>query len=62
LRARIAERRGDVTQAARLVTGCLQELPGHQGYLDFAVEVAAELPPRARDLLSERALISSDVP
>ena len=62
LRARIAERRGDVTQAARLVTECLQELPGHQGYLDFAVEVGAELPPRARKLLSERAPISSDVP
>ena len=54
LRARIAERRGDVAQAATLVTECLQELPGHQGYLDFAVEVSAELPPRARELLSER--------
>ena len=55
LRARIAERRGDVAQAAALVTECLKELPGHQGYLDFAVEVGAELPPRARELLSERA-------
>jgi hypothetical protein len=43
LRARIAERRGDVAQAATLVTECLKELPGHQGYLDFAVEVSAEL-------------------
>ena len=39
-----------------------QELPGHQGYLDFAVEVGAELPPRARELLSERARILSDAP
>jgi hypothetical protein len=62
LHARIAERRGDATQAARLVTECLQELPGHQGYLDFAAEVGAQLPPRAREQLSERALISSDVP
>jgi hypothetical protein len=54
LRARIAERRGDVTRAAALVTECLKELPGHQGYLDFAVEVGAELPRRARELLSER--------
>ncbi len=54
LRARIAERRGDVAQAATLVTECLKELPGHQEYLDFAVEVGAELPPRARELLSER--------
>ena len=62
LRARIAERRGDVTQAATLVTECLKELPGHQGYLDFAVEVGAELPPRARELLSERARILSEAP
>jgi len=62
LRARIAERRGAVTQAATLVTECLKELPGHQGYLDFAVEVGAELPPRARELLSERARILSDAP
>src|SRR5271165_1051887 len=62
LRARIAERRGDVAQAATLVAECLKELPGHQGYLDFAVEVGAELPPRARELLSERARILSDAP
>jgi len=54
LRARIAERRGDVTQAAALVTESLTELPGHPAYLEFAVEVGAELPPRARELLSER--------
>ena len=62
LRARTAERRGDVAQAGSLVTECLKELPGHQGYLDFAVEVGAELPPRARELLSERARILGDVP
>ena len=48
VRARIAERRDDVTQAATLVAECLKELPGHKGYLDFAVEVSAELPPRAQ--------------
>jgi hypothetical protein len=62
LRARIAERRGDVAQAAALVTRRLTELPGHQGYLDFAVEVGPELPPLARELLSERAPILSDAP
>ena len=62
LRARIAERRGDVAQAATLVTECLKDLPGHQGYLDFAVEVGAELPPRARELLSERTRVLSEVP
>jgi len=55
LRARIAERRGDVSQAAALVTKCLRELPGRQAYLDFAVEVGAELPSRAREMLDSRA-------
>jgi hypothetical protein len=30
-------------------------MPGHQAYLDFAVEVGAELPPRAREIAAERA-------
>jgi len=62
LRARIAERRGDIAHASILVTECLKELPGHPGYLDFAVEVGAELPPRARELLSERARVLSEAP
>jgi hypothetical protein len=44
LRARIAERRGDVSLAAALVSRCLKKMPGRQEYLDFAVEVGAELP------------------
>jgi hypothetical protein len=55
LRARIAERRGDVSQAATLVTECLKEMPGRPAYLDFAVEVGAELPFRAREIVAERA-------
>jgi len=55
LRARIAERRGDVSQAAALVTKCLKEMPGRQAYLDFAVKVGAELPSRAREIAAERA-------
>jgi hypothetical protein len=55
LRARIAERRGDVSQAAALVTTCLKEMPGRQAYLDFAAEVGAELPSRAREIAAERA-------
>jgi hypothetical protein len=50
LRARIAERRGDVSQAATLVAKCLKEMPGRQAYLDFAVKVGAELPSRAREI------------
>jgi hypothetical protein len=55
LRARIAERRGDVSQAAALVTKCLKERPGRQAYLDFAAEVGAELPSRAREIAAEHA-------
>jgi hypothetical protein len=55
LRARMAERRGDVAQAATLVTECLKELPGDQGHLDFAGDVGAALPPRAREIRAELA-------
>jgi hypothetical protein len=55
LRARIAERRSDVSQAATLVAKCLKEMPGRQAYLDFAVQVGAELPSRAREIAAERA-------
>jgi hypothetical protein len=62
LRARIAERRGDVARAATLVTECLKELPGNQEYLDFATEVDAELPPHARELQSRHARLFGDAP
>ena len=55
LRAKIAARRGDAAQAAALVTESLKELPGHTEYQDFAMEVGAELPPRAREMVAERA-------
>jgi hypothetical protein len=38
----------------------LKAMPGHQGYLEFAVEVGAELPPHARRLLAERAVIFAE--
>jgi hypothetical protein len=59
LGAKLAARRDDVPRAATLATECLKELPGHQGYLEFAVEVGAELPAHARRLLSERAAIAA---
>jgi hypothetical protein len=55
LRAQIAERRGDVARAAALVTECLKELPGRQAYQEFALKVGAKLPPRAREMVAERA-------
>jgi hypothetical protein len=57
LRAKIAACRGDVAQAAALVTESLKELPGHTGYQDFAVKVGAVLPPRAREMVAERGRI-----
>jgi hypothetical protein len=60
LSAMIAERRGDIARAATLVTECLRELPGHQGFLQFAVEVGAELPPHSRKLLADHARIFGD--
>jgi hypothetical protein len=48
--------RDGVSRAAMLVTKCLKEMPGRQAYLDFAVEVGAELPSRAREIAAERAL------
>jgi len=58
LRARIAERRGDVSQAAALVTRCLKEMPGRQEYLHFAFKVGAELPSRAREISAERVRVA----
>jgi hypothetical protein len=57
LRAKIAADRGDLGQARALVTESLKELPGHTEYQDFAVEVGAKLPARAREMVAERARI-----
>jgi hypothetical protein len=51
LRARVAERRGQRTRAAALMTECLKELPGHPAYLSFAAEIGLQPPPHARGLL-----------
>jgi hypothetical protein len=59
LRARIAERRGDASRAAALVTECLKEHPGDPTYIEFAVEVGAELPSRSREVAAERARIAT---
>ncbi|HET9080858.1 MAG TPA: hypothetical protein VFO01_10150 [Trebonia sp.] len=56
LQAKLAERRGDRAQAAALVTRCLEKLPGHTGFLDLALKVGADLPPRARAAAADRAL------
>jgi hypothetical protein len=60
LRARLAQRRGDTAHAATLATECLNELPGHHHYAEFAVAVGAALPAPTRRLLAERAAILGD--
>lgn len=54
LQARLARQRGDVRSARHLVHESLQALPGHHGFLDFATEIGAPLPQRARQIANER--------
>jgi hypothetical protein len=55
LQARLARERGDLDGARKLAEDCLQHLPGHQGFAEFAVEIGADLPPRARELAGHRS-------
>jgi hypothetical protein len=55
LQARLARERGDVGGARKLVENCLQQLPGHEGFAEFAAEVGADLPQRARELAEHRS-------
>jgi hypothetical protein len=54
LQARLAHDRGDLESARRLIHRCLEGLPGHNAFLDFAVEIGAPLPARAQRILRER--------
>jgi hypothetical protein len=57
LRARAARRRGDIDAARTLIGTCLERLPGRQEFAEFAEEVGADLPPRAREMRAERAAV-----
>lgn len=52
--AQLANRRGDLASARRLVHASLQELPGHAEFLEFAQEINAPLPPAAERLVAQR--------
>lgn len=54
LQARLAYQRDDVSSARDLMQEALQRLPGHQQFLDFATEIGAPLPPRARHISEQR--------
>lgn len=53
--ARLAQLRGDMESARTLARACLERLPGHDGFADFATAVGAELPASAQEKLAERA-------
>ncbi len=55
LQAQLAHQRGDASNARRLLHAALQQLPGHQGFLDFAAEIGAPLPDRARQIIKQRS-------
>ena len=55
LQAQVAHQRGDVSNARSLVHASLQQLPGHQDFLDFATDIGAPLPPRAQQRIKERS-------
>lgn len=55
LQARLARQRGDEDTARTLIQQCLQKLPGHQDFLDFAAEINAPLPARAQRIAPERS-------
>jgi hypothetical protein len=61
LRACDAHRRGDHDLARQLVAAALERLPGHTGFLEFAEEIRAKLPPRAKEIAARnRCALSSE--
>lgn len=52
--ARLVSRRGDRARASKLVYECLEQLPGHRGFHDFANRIQAPLPPRAEQVAARR--------
>jgi hypothetical protein len=54
MRARLAHLRGDLASARKLAHDCLEDLPGHSGFAEFAAEIGADLPSRSREIASDR--------
>ncbi|MFZ0159419.1 MAG: hypothetical protein WAL50_10350 [Kineosporiaceae bacterium] len=57
--ARLAQERGDLPAARRLIHQALEQLPGHSGFLALARETDAPLPPNARIVAASRRLPDS---
>jgi hypothetical protein len=62
VQAQLARRRGDLDAARHGVSRCLDALPGHPGFLQFATEIEAPLPSRARQILKERRAVTGQIP
>jgi len=52
---------GDIDAARTLIGTCLERLPGSQQFAEFAEEVGAALPPRAREMRAERAAVQAQL-
>jgi hypothetical protein len=52
--AQLATRRGEQDRARELIYGCLEQLPGHAGFWQFAHQIEAPLPGAARDVAARR--------
>lgn len=50
VQARVAHLRGDLAGARTLAHDCLEDLPGHSGFAEFAAEIGAGLPSRSREI------------
>lgn len=48
LQAQVAHHRGDVARARELVHECLQALPGHRVFQEYATKIGAPFPPYAK--------------
>ena len=53
VQAQVARLAGDLAAARKLIADCLEELPGSHEFHEFAAEIGADLPPRARQLAAE---------
>lgn len=58
LQAQLAHRRGDLDAARAAVHQCLDKLPGHPSFLQFATEIGAPLPARARQIAEDRQILT----
>ena len=54
VKARLAHWQGATSQARGLVYECLEELPDASEVHDFAAEIGADVPPRAREWMDQR--------